>query len=602
MLSCKAKPVLTSFQIHKKSKSQYPVIVSAQRYDGMLSRANQSEKLAMQEAAEEEKRYQQYLKDGNAALVKLFTGVLNAKQDEKELLHKKENDELKEIEVDLETRRINDRMRKERIKRATEILENMKQGPLALHRALLESEMLHQRKYNEQLNREFAQAADRQQRLEMEQCPETLIPFTSMTEEELKAKEKEKALALRDAILQDVETKRQLLLEQKDKELFEGIVEREQCKCRLEEEELAARKLKERKREQCRRAYHDSLKEKAALAERDRVCDAIDDRRNCVVQVAHRNLDSRYNKHVRHIRYTNFNEREARAMRVHEMQQEGKRKAEELEAQLLERHEAEVHIDDERRQCQLEELAKQRRAYQKEEQERAEKKREREMELRRFEMAQRLKNAEANKLFEASTRRKRNKEMADLRKVLYGQRAEFLERKRDELMRISSCEVDPHLANDKYFFQQAADMMKQSKEVGRPLHPIARAVEKYKRDNNISLEPPRTRIQRSQLRDFCWPGYYAQAERKWKEYERRDKCRKEQEADRNDILRNCMRITKMAAEERVKPGVCKVEIPIACMRQTGMPVIESTDSFECSKYVCVENEPPMGPCSEMKTK
>lgn len=260
--SCLAPPGHTKFLKHRRV---LPVIVSAKRFNDIMYRSTMGLKRDKLAAAEEDERYLQYLKDGNDALVKHFTNIgTHSLEDEKRA---KLDQELKEAEIREKQVRLEDeRIRKERIMRANRILEDLKVGQRALHHAIVESETIYQRRYNEAVNREIVEDAKRQERLDAIQCPETLIPVCSLTEEELKAQEQAKAIATRAHFLKDIEERRLRKLVEREQEVFEGIVEREQYKCLHDEEVKAAKKLVEKKQEFCRRAYRESLEEKAEIA------------------------------------------------------------------------------------------------------------------------------------------------------------------------------------------------------------------------------------------------------------------------------------------------------------------------------------------------
>jgi len=212
---------------------------------------------------------------------------------------------------------------------------------------------------------------------------------------------------------------------------------------------------------------------------------------------------------VKQLRQKRQEEREEQALRVSQVQKVMQKKLEERQEQAEDRHAFETQVDENRRQCELQMLAKERRAYQLKEREQDAEKLRRERELQRFHVARRLKNAEANRYFEASQKRKRDKVKEDLRNVLFGQREEFLEKRRAELMNLAACNEDPYLEDDKKFFEQAVQIMEESRKVGRPLYPIATAVERYERQNQLDMRPEGRIVKRSRLRDYCWPGFYS---------------------------------------------------------------------------------------------
>ncbi|KAI8039878.1 hypothetical protein M5D96_007303 [Drosophila gunungcola] len=548
MNPCKPKEVGADGLFERKRFHRHPVVISAKRFAAIQGRSRQDEKHAQLEAVEEERRYRQYLKDGNDLLCSLFTDP-NVPQ-----VHKSARAKGKEaltVVKEVTTKLMDERRRKQRIMRANLLLDQLKPGPRALHQALLLSEMIHQRQYNEGLNEEIAQAARAQERADEELCPAALVPFGHATEEEEVARQQELNAAL--------------------------------C-------QVHARGHRGAGEDQGGRAGGEDLR-----GADERICDAIDDRRNCVYIVASRNLDTRYGSHVKKLRQKRIQEREDRALVVSQAQQERQRKLEERQAKAEDRYSFETQVDENRRQCEREMLARERRRYQLVERQQEAEKLRRQQELQRFHVARRLKNAEANRHFEASQKRKRDQVKEELRTVLFGQRQEFLEKRRAELMNLAACNEDPYLEDDKKFFEQAVQIMEESRRVGRPLYPIATAVERYERQNQLDMRPEGRMVKRSRLRDYCWPGYYSKAELAYRKYEQREMCREQQVADRHQIYCNSVKIKKLAEVE--KPYTpCVASCPINCFHRRGMPATDSRDSFDYARHVCYTDPPTIGAC------
>ncbi|EDW00654.1 myosin-10 [Drosophila grimshawi] len=588
--TCVALPGHTKFI---DNRTVFPVVVSAKRFDAIMGRSRMDKKHADLAAAEEERRYMQYLKEGSDWVCSHFTNVGAQTMDEAKKA--KLDQELKEAAILEQQVRLEDaKLRKERIIRANRILEDLKAGQRALHHAAVESEVIHQRRYNEAVNREILEDALRQQRLDEKQCSEALIPFCSVTEEQEKAKEQEKSRAFRTYLLTDIEERRKRRLAEKEQEECDIIVDRAQYKCLHDVEKKAAEELAKKKREFCCRAYHDALKEKADIKKYESMCDQIDDRVICVDTTRRRNLDARYSKTLKAMIANKIKAREDRAIQLCRMQQANKRNDQELQDNVQERYETEVQMDEGRRQCQLEDLSKQRRAYELEERKQNEESKQRMAQIRRYNIAERFKNQQTNKLFYNTQRQQHNKATADLRNILNGQREEFLKQRQDELMRMTACQEDPNLKEDVMFFQDAVKMMTEARKVGRPVFPMATAVEFYRRKNQIDMVPEGRSVGRSRLRDYCWPGYFSKADLAYRKYEHREKCRQEQEKDRHSIFANCIKITKMAAEEQPYKE-CDMEIPMKCFQHRGLPAIESVDSFDCGCNKCFEDAPLLGP-------
>ncbi|XP_017124345.1 trichohyalin [Drosophila elegans] len=592
MNPCKNKEVGADGLFVRKRFHRHPVVISAKRFAAIQGRSRQDEKHAQLEAVEEERRYRQYLKDGNDLLCSLFTDP-NVPR-----VHKSDRAKSKEaltVVKEVTTKLMDERRRKQRILRANLLLDQLKPGPRALHQALLLSEMIHQRKYNEGLNEEIAQAARAQERADEELCPAALVPFGHATEEEEVARQQERNAAHAKCMREDIAAREKIREAEREERIFEVQVDRAQYKCLQDKEEQALKEKKARRVEFYRKAHRDAIQEKAEIAEHERICDAIDDRRNCVYIVASRNLDTRYGSHVKKLRQKRIQERADRAVVVSQAQQEQQRKLEERQAKAEDRYSFETQVDENRRQCEREMLARERRRYQLVERQQEAEKLRRQQELQRFHVARRLKNAEANRHFEASQKRKRDQVKEELRTVLFGQRQEFLEKRRAELMNLAACNEDPYLDDDKKFFEQAVQIMEESRRVGRPLYPIATAVERYERQNQLDMRPEGRMVKRSRLRDYCWPGYYSKAELAYRKYEQREMCREEQVADRHQIYCNSVKIKKLAEVE--KPYTpCVASCPINCFHRRGMPATDSRDSFDYARHVCYTDPPTIAAC------
>ncbi|KAH8384776.1 hypothetical protein KR093_007885, partial [Drosophila rubida] len=571
-----------------------PVVLSAKRLQDIVYRSTMGAKRDRLAAVAEEQKYLEYLKAGHEALYGRFSNIGATTLDEEK--QAKLDQELAEAEIrERQVRLEDERTRKERIMRANRILENLKPGQRALHHALIESETIHQRKFNEAVNREIIEDAERQERLDELQCPVTLILTNQVTEEELKAQETAKAIEIRTAFLKDIEERRERKIAEREQEVFEGIVEREQYKCLQEKERQAARQLVEKKRQLCRDAYRESMKDKAATAHFEKVCDSIDDRVVCVDNARRRNLDRRYNKDLQAMRAKQIRNRELAAIKVCRQIQAQKRTVRHIDEQNETRYEAEIEMDEARRQCQFEQLAKERRAYQKIEQAQAHKKRLRDAQIRRYQVAERLKNEETNRRFAITQKRLKDRATANLRSILHGQRDEFAEQRRQEKMHISQCQANPNLQEDLNFVTDALKAAQLARNDGRPVYPIAKAVEVYRRKNQLEVEPEGKNVKRNKLRDYCWPGYHSKADLAYRQYEHRDACREEQEFDRHQIFRNCIKITKLAAEEQPYKS-CIASCPTKCFQHRGMPQIDSVDSIEVCRDVCYNDAPPVPVC------
>ncbi|TDG43064.1 hypothetical protein AWZ03_010528 [Drosophila navojoa] len=590
--------------VNKKLKRTYtgfrPVVLSAERYDGIVGRSIQRDSKEYLEAIAEEQRYAKYLQNGNAALQRRFTNMrdLTGKNDE-ELLAARDK-VLAEATKNRKTQDLMDKRRKQRIMRANELLTMLKPGPRGLHAALIESETIYQRRYHDELNAEIAEKARHQELLDEQQCPQILIPFGCASEEQDKAQQLAKAKEARSRYLEAIETKRQLKEAEREQNLFDSIVEREQYKCIMEKEQQKRKELAEKRREFCRNAYQEALKEKAEKARFEAMADAVDDRIICVDKAAHRHLDSRYSHQMKELREKRMRHLAAAAQQHCQVQRAKQQELEQQRERAEQSHQKAEEADELKRKLQIAKLAKERRQYEQEYLLHRGDKAQRLAEIRRFELASRLKNESANEQFAASVKRDQDEEAAELRKILLGQRDEFLAQREEELMRISPCAEDPNLDDDFNYFAAAAKAMEESKAQGRPLYPIAKAAELYRRDNQLDMVPQGQVVRRKKIRDYCWPGYVSKAELAYRKYEHRERCKIKQEKVRRDMFDNCLKITKMAAEERPFRQ-CVQECPMKLMQHRGMPAIASQETIELPAHSCEESPLPAGRCPSLQT-
>lgn len=254
----------------RKRFSLHPVVISAKRFAAIQGRSRQDEKHGQIEAVEEERRYRQYLKDGNDLLCSLFSDP-NAPKVVRQIRSKDTVNVVKEVDTKL----ADERLRKERIIRANNLMNQLKPGPRALHQALLLSEMIHQRKYNEALNEEIAAAARAQEEADEALCPAALVPFGHVTEEEEKAKEMERNQAHAKLMREDIAEREKLREAAREQRIFEEQVDRAQYKCLQDKEEKALKEKKAKKIAFYRKAHRDAIQEKAEIAEREYFCSVV---------------------------------------------------------------------------------------------------------------------------------------------------------------------------------------------------------------------------------------------------------------------------------------------------------------------------------------
>ncbi|KAH8418578.1 hypothetical protein KR222_002632, partial [Zaprionus bogoriensis] len=571
--ACHAKP---GHSVFIKNRTVIPVVVSAKRYNSIMYNSLMMRKRDQLQAEEDERQYNEYLQKGSDALCSLFTNMGGLTLEEERQLKLQElieEDKVRREEVWKE----DDQKRKERIIRAYRLLENLKPGQRALHQAVLASDVAYQRKYDGEVKREIAEEEHRHQEQQDLTCPEVLIPFCSVTEEQEKAKQLEQALTARKALEQDIEERRARRLADEAQQQSDAIRERAECQRLHELEKKAARDKVKARRQFCQRALQESRQDKAESAKFESIREQMEDRKICVYNAHHRQQDKRSSEVLKEKRAKIIREREARGIQVCRAGEQKKHEESRQNHQCEDHFRNKQEADEYRRNIEQQILRKKRIAYQLDERKQLEERRQRDAQLRRFDMALRFKNTAINSSFNLKRERELEKEKEDWRKVVMAQREDYLARREAEMLFKSSFDDDPYMREDVWFFRDAVKAMVNARKSGRPVYNIARAVQEYRQKNKIDFEPERRMVRRSQLRDYCWPGYYSKAQQAYKKYEQREEFRQQQENKRHNIFSNCIKITKMGAEESpYKP--CPGGYTIKCCQHRGLPVGDC-DSF-----------------------
>lgn len=296
-----------------------------------------------------------------------------------------------------------------------------------------------------------------------------------------------------------------------------------------------------------------------------------------------RELNTRVDAILKKKREDVIQKRAALATRLGSQLEEQRRK---LEVQAQRDEEEHALLEDSekaQRECSLIVRRERRKAYERQDRLRLENERQRKAEIHRFEVATRLKNMETNAEFKAQTQSRKQLERENLKQILAKQRDEFLERRDAELVRKLTCE-NAHLQDDMEFFEEAVNVMLRARETGRPMYPIAQAVQEYRKRNGIDFVPDGKGVKRSNLRDYCWPGYHSKADLAYRLYAQRDECRRNNEQNLHKMLQNSIQITQLAAEEK-KHKPCVASGVIKCLQHRGLPAVDSVDSFDCNLNV-----------------
>lgn len=267
--ACRASPGHNKFKYDGRVP---PVILSAKRFDDMTHRSMKMKRKSRSSSIQwddqlmmniNEDEESQSSSEDNNLIDNYFANNRESKTEEQIMRDDQEKleDEMRRKQIKID----DERNQKERIFRAKQILQALKPEHRALHRARLQSEMTFQRKFNEALNREIAEAAEHDEGL----CPEVFIPYRSTTEEEDKVMAEKKRKELHDYYVEELKARREQRLAQKEQEETDIIIERAQYQCLHELEQKGVKEKKKANQEFCKQAFQEGLRQKAKREDRN---------------------------------------------------------------------------------------------------------------------------------------------------------------------------------------------------------------------------------------------------------------------------------------------------------------------------------------------
>jgi len=309
--------------------------------------------------------------------------------------------------------------------------------------------------------------------------------------------------------------------------------------------------------------------------------DAIEDRVNCVYNTGQNILKKMTNDQIALARENKEKQNEATMQRIQNMQMEDPRFKEaerlrrdinEMEMKFTAQEEQKKEKIRAARQARIEEHL---RSVQHEKQLKALAE-----EKRLFDLAGRLKNTEVNRIFEAEQREIENKRFADMRQTLDKQTAANAMIQRAQELGSTDCATElRYVTEEPKLLEHANNVMDHRRNKGRPLYPFGRAVENYKRENNINV-PEKVP---SHMATNITIGVDTNAAVVNKKSKYPEKCAAEGKEADEEIYKNMERINKMIAdeaEEKKKPCLktCPIECNLYKLRSNGLGGLEPTPS------------------------
>uniref|UniRef100_A0A1A9WVN4 Trichohyalin-plectin-homology domain-containing protein n=1 Tax=Glossina brevipalpis TaxID=37001 RepID=A0A1A9WVN4_9MUSC len=541
--------------ILNKSK---PIVLSSQRYEKISNNAFKSSKIKAEQEAEEEQKYKEYLKAGNEELMAHFKGNMQRTQ-EKKMQEMKEQMEMKEQQVKESYEHAKEnaaQKRNEKVAKAQQILERLKPGPRELHSAVLQSEVLRAHNIQRNINEEFENAI-RTQESETQKLCENQGMFWINDEQQRLAKRQRSTNTYKQGLLKVICDNRRHRAEHKkhtirEQQAFRNSLDLE-IKAQIEKEKA----LMEKKKAALRKNALDAMKMVEQRRLREHMVDEVESRLCCVYNTGKRQLDDMRAEQAQKMltdKQMKVDEQVQKMTGTDEM-------AKAIEFQRVKRDISTMQLKftaEEKEKIRKDKASKQARiqAYLKETQEQKEIQRKLE-ERKRFEMAQRYKNAEVDYQFNEAEKLEKANRVQEMRNQLREQ-IEDNKRIAEKQAAERTCVEHEIEKEHKFFFEYARNLMDDAQKKGRPLFPFIKVVQQYKRDNMIECERKTPKHLQSQINiGVQEPGT--------------SKTGREENSSRDSILRNCLKINEIISSAEstagaiVKSDKCNTKCLLNCV-------------------------------------
>lgn len=189
---------------------------------------------------------------------------------------------------------------------------------------------------------------------------------------------------------------------------------------------------------------------------------------------------------------------------------------------------------------------------------------------RKFEIAQRLKNEEVNCIMNETEKQRQFCKVKNLNTMLLQQ---IDEKKRfDQLNKFEECKLEKDRNYEhQFYFDYARNLMEHAQKNGRPLYPFVRAIQSYKKENQIECDRRTPRHLVSQVPLGCTPINQQANAAMANNYHQTAA----ESAARNAILEDCQKINDMILKDGLRTrqnmtAVCVPQCPYDCGYRNGL--------------------------------
>lgn len=474
------------------------VIINSQKWNSILKHLNRNEEAIQQ--SEQEKKYKEYLKEGSAEMTCKWMNSIEKTRENKAIeRQKREAEKIIEGERRFKELKENDeKARLEQVAKAQQMMNRLRIGTRDLESAALLSEVLKGRELQCNLNADLNKSMSERKKKEAEQLQiQSVIAIEEQQRQMMEAKKRtddyknEVYRMAKDEAKRKMETSRRQteyekrMREQADKEL-QAQIERE-------------RAILQRKKEAMRKNALEAMKMVEQRRLRDKMENEIDNKIIEIFAKGKNNIADMKKEKDRQKIEEIVRMKDANAQKV--FVQAADRSAEEEERLRKAVKEANDKLDQqEKDRIQRERILKAARIKQYlEDMERQKIAKAKQMEHIRWSIANRLKNEEVNQEFEKMKAQEKIKRAQEIRAVLLEQMKERKEMEQKQREQDSLCVSLTNERDDKNFMEFANVLIEDAKKKSRPILPLMRAVDKYKKASEMDVERKEPRHLKSNL-------------------------------------------------------------------------------------------------------
>lgn len=471
------------------NSNRKPVVIKASKYRKILDTINANE--INKKEAEEQQRYKDSLKKASDELVakwgRSFKQSQETKQNDREKKIAEKRDKEKEEYQKIKNKE--EQERREKIARAEEIAQKLKQGPKELKTAAMTSEIMQAREIQRNINKEFEEAYKKEINDNILEKERQAMPWiaedrdrTAITLQRNKENQAEVLKQIKEKALLKAETAAKTLAAEKEEH---SLCDKE-IKAQIEKEQA----LLKRKRETLRKNALEAMIMVEQRRAREQYQDSIQCQLMCIYNEGKKKIQQIRKAQVKqdlqdHAQRNALNADKLAALKPDNTIEEENRLRKDIstiQLQFTAQEKEKIQRSRQQKYARIQEYFRELNAQKEREQ--------RKTEETRFAMCNRFKNEEVNAAFFEKQKQEKIQKTEAVRKALTEQiqQRKIIDAEEKEYDKKISAISNSFEKDDDFFFDYADKLVAHAVKKERPLLPFVKAINNYKKNNEIDIE------------------------------------------------------------------------------------------------------------------